>query len=96
MAIRASLLGSFELSVDGRPIHPDAFARPSGLRLLKLLLVTPGHRIAREAAAELLWPEAEAEHSRVRLRKALHFARRASWPSMCSAVGTRPARSIAM
>jgi DNA-binding SARP family transcriptional activator len=76
-SVSATLLGGFQLSVDGRPIAPGAFQRPSGLQLLKLLLVTPGHRIAREVAAELIWPEADPEHSRVRLRKSVHFARRA-------------------
>jgi DNA-binding SARP family transcriptional activator len=75
--LEARVLGSVRLSVDGRPIDAAAFERPSGLRLLKLLLVTPGHRLPREAAAELLAPEADPERSRVTLRKAIHFARRA-------------------
>src|SRR5687767_5349560 len=75
--LSATLLDGFQLSVDGRSIEPGAFERLSGLRLLKLLLVTPGHRIAREVAAELLWPEADPERSRVNLRKSVHFARRA-------------------
>ena len=41
------------------------------------MLATPGHRIRREAAAELLWPEMEPERSGANLRKAVHFARRA-------------------
>ncbi len=75
--VRARLLGSFELTVDGRPVPRTAFERPSGLRLLKLLLATPDHRLRRESAAELLWPEADPERSGANLRKAVHFARRA-------------------
>ncbi|MEO5704585.1 MAG: AAA family ATPase [Candidatus Limnocylindrales bacterium] len=75
--LRGRLLGRFELSVDGRTIERSAFERPSGMRLLKLLLATPGHRVRREAAAELLWPETDPERSGANLRKAIHFARRA-------------------
>jgi DNA-binding SARP family transcriptional activator/tetratricopeptide (TPR) repeat protein len=75
--LRARVLGGFELAVDGRPIPPSAFERPSGQRLLKLLLATGGHRIRREEAAELLWPDADPERSGANLRKAIHFARRA-------------------
>ena len=75
--LQARLLGRFELRLDGTRIGPEAFERPSGLRLLKLILATAGHRVRREAAAELLWPEMEAERSAANLRKAVHFARRA-------------------
>lgn len=76
--LRARLLGSFELDIDGRAVPAGSFERPSGLRLLKLLLATPGHRVRREEAAELLWPESEPERSSANLRKAIHFARRAT------------------
>jgi len=72
----ARLLGTFEVEIDSRPLDRAAFERPSGLRLLKLLLATPEHRVRREAAAELLWPEADPERSAGNLRKAIHFARR--------------------
>jgi DNA-binding SARP family transcriptional activator/tetratricopeptide (TPR) repeat protein len=74
--VRARLLGAFDLEVDGRTLDRAAFERPSGLRLIKLLLATPDHRIRRESAAELLWPEADPERSAGNLRKAAHFARR--------------------
>ena len=74
--IAARLLGTFEVDVDGRRLDRAAFERPSGLRLLKLLLATPEHRVRREVAAELLWPEAEPDRSVGNLRKAIHFARR--------------------
>src|SRR5262245_14559366 len=75
--LRARLLGRFELSVDGRSIDRSDFERPSGARLLKLVLATPGHRVRREAAADLLWPEMDPDRSSATLRKAIHFARRA-------------------
>lgn len=75
--LRARLLGPFAVLVDGRQLSHAAFERPSGLRLLKLILATPGHRIRREDAAERLWPEADPERSGANLRKAIHFARAA-------------------
>ena len=84
--IRARLLGAFQVDIDGRPLDRGAFERPSGLRLLKLLLATPEHAVRREAAAEILWPEAEPERSAANLRKAIHFARR----GVASVVGDVP------
>lgn len=75
--IEARVLGGFHVAVDGRTIGPADWGRVSAARLVKLLLVTPGHRLSREAAGEHLWPDAESEHQATNLRKALHFARRA-------------------
>ncbi|HSL97415.1 MAG TPA: AAA family ATPase [Candidatus Deferrimicrobiaceae bacterium] len=75
--VQARLLGTFEVVVDGHGLPREAFERPSGIRLLKLLLAWPGHAIHREEAAELLWPEMPPERSASNLRKAVHFARRA-------------------
>lgn len=77
MTLQAELLGRFSLLVHGKPVPAAAFTRPSGLRLLKLLLSTPGHRVRREAAAEALWPEADRLRSGANVRKAICFARRA-------------------
>jgi DNA-binding SARP family transcriptional activator len=77
MILAARLLGGFELRVDGQLLAPGDFERPSGRRLLCLLLLAPNHRIRREEAAEVLWPDAQARTSSANLRKALHFCRRA-------------------
>ena len=61
----------------------------SAERLVKLLLVTPGHRLAREAAAEILWPDAAPAASRAGLRKAIHFAHQALDESDALVVDTR-------
>ncbi|HUQ44732.1 MAG TPA: AAA family ATPase [Candidatus Limnocylindria bacterium] len=76
-SLRARLLGTFDVAIDGQPFERSAFERPSGLRLLKLLLATPDHRLRREEAAELLWPESEPDRSGANLRKAIHFLRAA-------------------
>jgi DNA-binding SARP family transcriptional activator/tetratricopeptide (TPR) repeat protein len=89
--MRARVLGGLDLELDGQRIRADAFERPSGPRVLKLLLATPGHRIRREEAAELLWPDAAPARSGANLRKAIHYARRglaASDPGAEAVLGT--------
>jgi DNA-binding SARP family transcriptional activator/tetratricopeptide (TPR) repeat protein len=71
------VLGDFEVIVAGRALGRSDWQRLSSERLVKLLAVTPGHRLSRESAAETLWPGAAPEPGRANLRKALHFASRA-------------------
>ena len=75
--IQAHVLGAFDVMAAGRRVEHADWQRASAERLVKLLLVTPGHVLSREAAAEILWPGAEPEASRANLRKAIHFAGRA-------------------
>lgn len=73
----AHLFGTFSVAVNGERIEDQSWGRTAALRLVKLLLVTPGHDVGREIAGETLWPEMDAEHQAANVRKALHFARRA-------------------
>lgn len=75
--LRAQVLGAFRISVDGRPIDAPCWQHGSAERLAKLILVTPTHRLRREAAAEMLWPDAGPPRAAANLRRALHFLRRA-------------------
>ena len=81
VTVQAHVLGRFSVAVEGQVIEPSAWRRISAVRLVKLLLVTPDHAVAREVAAEDLWPEADPEHQAVNLRKAIHFARHALAPT---------------
>jgi len=71
------VLGCFDLWIGGRQVGTADWQRISAERLVKLLLVTTPHRLAREVAAETLWPETDPVAGRTNLRKALHFARQA-------------------
>ena len=75
--IEARVLGGFEVIADGRRLAHADWQRVAAERLVKLLLITPGHMLSREAAAETLWPDAEPDASRANLRKAIHFASQA-------------------
>lgn len=84
--LQAEVLGGFSVTVGERSVGPADWQRVSAERLVKLLLVTPGHALSREAAGEQLWPEADPDHQAANVRKALHFARRALDPGP----GSRP------
>jgi DNA-binding SARP family transcriptional activator/tetratricopeptide (TPR) repeat protein len=75
--VRASVLGCFEVRVGDRNVAHADWQRVSAERLVKLLLVTRGHTMSRETAAETLWPGMEPATGMATLRKALHYARRA-------------------
>ena len=75
--VQVHVLGGFEVTVDGRRLGHADWQRLSAERLVKLLVVTAGHSLSREAAAETLWPETSPDAGRASLRKAVHFARHA-------------------
>ena len=53
---RLSCLGGFGLTVDGRPVDPDAL-RPRARALLAMLAMHHGHDVHRERLVDALWPE---------------------------------------
>jgi DNA-binding SARP family transcriptional activator len=75
--LRIELLGGFRVTVGTRPVPETAWRRRKPAALLKLLALAPGHRLQREQAMELLWPELDPTAAAANLRKALHHARRA-------------------
>jgi DNA-binding SARP family transcriptional activator/tetratricopeptide (TPR) repeat protein len=75
VAIEVRLLGGFGVRRDGVALPP--FPRRDAALLVKLLALTPGHRLPGERAADLLWPNVGREEARPRLHKAAHYARRA-------------------
>ena len=77
-SVRFSLLGTFELDVEGTTVTADDFERRSGALLLQLLALTAGHRLHREQVMDALWPGAELGSAANSLRKAATFARSAT------------------
>jgi len=71
------VLGGFRAEVGGQRVAEDAWRRSGAAALVKLLAVTPGHRMHSEELIEVLWPELDQAGGARRLTKALHFARRA-------------------
>src|SRR6266536_411327 len=75
--LRIWVLGDFRAEVAGQPVAAQAWRRSGATALVKALAVHPGHRLHREQAIDLLWPELDLAAGTARLNKALHFARRA-------------------
>ena len=77
MKISLDLLGRFAVRVDGAEIPAAAWKRDRAAAIIKLLALSPEHRIHREQAMEAFWPDLDADAAGANLRKALHFARKA-------------------
>ena len=77
MRVQIDLLGQFRVTLDGREISANEWRREKSAALIKLLALSPGHRIHREKAIDLFWPDSLLDTASTNLRKALHFARRA-------------------
>ena len=75
--LRVTLLGRFSVSVGADPVPPEAWRRRKPAALLKILALTPNHRLHREGVMDLLWPEFEPAAAGANLRKAIHQARTA-------------------
>jgi DNA-binding SARP family transcriptional activator len=75
------LLGRFEVAVDQRPVPAQAWEHRRAEDLVKLLSLSPGHRLTRDEVVEALWPRLSATAGVANLHKAAHYARRAlGWP----------------
>ncbi|WP_132142881.1 AfsR/SARP family transcriptional regulator [Kribbella antiqua] len=72
-----SLLGGFAVRVDGQAIPEGAWRHTRAAQLVKVLALADGHRLLREQAMELLWPDLDPAAASANLRKALHYARQA-------------------
>jgi predicted ATPase/DNA-binding SARP family transcriptional activator/DNA-binding CsgD family transcriptional regulator len=83
-AVRIRLLGDFRVSVGARAIEPGQWRLRKAASLVKLLALTPGHRLHREQVADLMWPESGRKAVSNNLRQALHAARRALDPGPAS------------
>lgn len=74
--VSIDLLGRFAVSIDGEPIPATAWRRDRAAALVKLLAISPGHRLHREQLIEAFWPDLDIEAAGANLRKAVHFARK--------------------
>jgi DNA-binding SARP family transcriptional activator len=76
--VAITVMGTFGVVVDGVPTAAGGWARRHAAALVKVLALAPGHRLHREQAMDLLWPDASPARCAPRLHKAAHFARRAA------------------
>jgi DNA-binding SARP family transcriptional activator len=77
-ALRVELLGGLRVSVGCRTVGEDVWRLKKAKSLLKLLALSPDHRMHREQLAQWLWPDSSDSRSQANnLRQALHAARHA-------------------
>jgi DNA-binding SARP family transcriptional activator len=79
--LRIWLLGGFRVSVGSRSIAEEEWHLRKAGSLLKVLALSPGHRLHREQAMDLLWPDLDPKAALNNLHYALHVARRTLEPS---------------
>jgi predicted ATPase/DNA-binding SARP family transcriptional activator/DNA-binding CsgD family transcriptional regulator len=79
--LRIWLLGNFRVSVGSRSIGEEEWHLRKSRSLLKVLALSSGHRLHREQAMELLWPDLHQEAALNNLHYALHVARRTLEPT---------------
>jgi DNA-binding SARP family transcriptional activator len=75
-AVRVWLLGGFRVSVGSRIIEDKRWRLRKAATLVKLLALDPGHRLHREQAMDLLWPDLGKKAVSNNLRQALYAARK--------------------
>lgn len=78
--LRVSLLGRFEVSVGSRVVGEEGWRLRKAAGLVKLLALAPHHRLHREQAMELLWPDLAPRSAANNLHQTLHAARRTLEP----------------
>lgn len=74
--LRIRLLGGFSVSVGNRTIQENMWRLRKAAGLVKLLALSPDHRLHREQLLELLWPDLAPKAAANNLHYALHGARR--------------------
>lgn len=80
-AVRVWLLGSFRVSVGSRNIEESQWRLRKATVLLKLLALAPGHRLHREQAMDLLWPDLGRRAASNNLRQVVHTVRQTLAPT---------------
>jgi predicted ATPase/DNA-binding SARP family transcriptional activator/DNA-binding CsgD family transcriptional regulator len=79
--MRVRLLGGFRVSVGSRVIEEGEWRLRKAQSLVKLLALSPGHKLHRERVMDLLWPDLGIRAASNNLRGALHVARRTLEPA---------------
>jgi DNA-binding SARP family transcriptional activator len=74
--VRITVLGGFDVVVDGRRVPAAEWRRRQAAALVKLLALVPGRSLHRERVIDALWPSLDVDEAAPRLHKAAHYARR--------------------
>jgi predicted ATPase/DNA-binding SARP family transcriptional activator len=75
--VRVTILGGFDVQVDGVAVPAGVWRLSKARSLLKLLALAEGNRMHRDAVVVALWPDLAAVAGANNLHQTLHAARRA-------------------
>jgi DNA-binding SARP family transcriptional activator len=81
--MRVWLLGGFRVSVGTSTIAEGAWGLRKAAAIVKLLALSPRHRLHREQVMDYLWPHLGKQAAANNLRRTLHAARRTLQPRGC-------------
>ena len=79
-ALRIGLLGGLSVSVGERKVDQSVWRLRKVASLIKLLALAPSHRLHRERAMDLMWPDLGLRAASNNLRQTLHVARKTLHP----------------
>jgi len=74
------MLGGFSVSVGSRILEEGAWRLRKAANLVKILALSPGHRMHRERVMDMLWPDLGSQAASNNLRGVIHAARRTLEP----------------
>lgn len=77
VSLEIDLLGGFAVRVGPQPVPASAWRLSKARSLLKLLALAPGHRLPRDRALDLLWPDLPPEAAVNTFYQTLYALRRA-------------------
>ncbi len=75
-AMSIQLLGGFSISANQRTIQAAQWRSRRALSLVKLLALTPGHRLHRDQVIDALWPDSDLAAATNNFHQTLYTARR--------------------
>jgi DNA-binding SARP family transcriptional activator/tetratricopeptide (TPR) repeat protein len=77
-SVNVTLLGRFDVAIDGEVVPAANWRRRDPAALVKLLALAPGRMLHRERVIDELWPDDSVTRAAPKLHKAAHYARRAT------------------
>jgi DNA-binding SARP family transcriptional activator len=83
--VRVLMLGSLSVLVGSRILEEGAWRLRKAANLVKILALTPGHRMHRERVMDVLWPDLASQATSNNLRAVIHAARRTLDPDASAA-----------
>src|SRR5947209_7872998 len=82
LGLRLQLLGAFRVWIGPHLIPDAAWRRRKAAGLIKLLALSPEHRLNREEVLELLWPTLSPDSAGNNLHRTLHIVRHTIEPEL--------------